>query len=151
MPPGPAVEPYWLQHIRRVVRQFGYALVLRCPRCGQAPVLSGWFSVRPSCTACHFRFDRGESGYFMGAGCLNLVIAELVFAFGLLVTVVLTWPDPPWNGMLFVGIPLMIAVPMLSFPHSRTLWIAFDLTFRPVERHDAAEPGDGEDSDPRAS
>ena len=78
----------------------------------------------------------------MGAGCLNLIVAELVFAFGLLATVLLTWPNPPWNAMMFAGIPLMVVVPMLFFPLSRTLWIAFDLTFRPVEPHDEAAPED---------
>ena len=99
-------------------------------------MLRGWFSVRPYCPECRFRFDRGEPGYFVGAGCLNLVVAELVFAFGLLAVLVLTWPAPPWNAMLFVGIPLMVVTPILFFPLSRTLWIAFDLTFRPVERRD---------------
>lgn len=72
----------------------------------------------------------------MGAGCLNLVVAELVFAFGLVAVIALTWPDPPWNAMLFVGIPVMVVTPILFFPFSRTLWIAFDLTFRPHERRD---------------
>jgi len=127
-------------HFSRIIRGFGYALVLRCPRCGQAPALSGWFTVRPSCPACHFRFDRGDEGYFMGAGCLNLVVAELLIAFGLLATMVLTWPNPPWNGMLVVGIPLVILFPILFFPLSRTIWIAFDLAFRPFEVHDDELP-----------
>jgi uncharacterized protein (DUF983 family) len=98
--------------------------------------MTGWFSVRTQCPACGFRFDRGEPGYFVGAGCLNLVVAELVFAGGLLVVVILTWPAPPWDAMLYAGIPLMILTPLIFFPLSRTLWIAFDLTFRPAERLD---------------
>ena len=125
----------------RIIRLFGRALLLRCPRCGRAPALQGWFSVRPSCPECHFRLDRGESGYFIGAGCLNLVVAELVFAFGLLAVLLLTWPNPPWNAMLWVGIPLMVITPIVFFPLSRTLWIAFDLAFRPSERRDEWPPG----------
>jgi uncharacterized protein (DUF983 family) len=99
-------------------------------------VLAGWFEVHPRCTACGLRFDRGEPGYFVGAGCLNLIVAELVFALGLLAALVFTWPNPPWNTMLYAGIPVMALMPILFFPFSRTIWIAFDLTFRPAEPHD---------------
>src|SRR5262245_21903267 len=145
----------WYRYLLGIARRFAYALLLRCPRCGRAPALSGWFTVRRSCPSCHFRFDRGMDGYFLGAGCLNLVVAELVFAGGLLATLVWTWPDPPWNGMIFVGIPAMIIVPVLFFPHSRTIWIAFDLAFHPVEMHDNEPPQanaggpDGGDASPR--
>ena len=101
--------------------------------------MDGWFAVRSFCPACRLRFDRGDPGYFSGAGCLNLVVAELVFGFGLLTAVVLTWPATPWNGLLIAGIPLMALVPILFFPFSRTLWIAFDLAFRPSERDDEWE------------
>jgi uncharacterized protein (DUF983 family) len=128
-------------HILRGARLFGRAILLRCPRCGRAQVLDGWFGVRPHCTACGLRFDRGEPGYFVGAGCLNLVVAELVFAVGLLAALVLAWPNPPWNAMLYAGIPLMVLMPIIFFPFSRTIWIAFDLTFRPAERGDDMPPG----------
>ncbi len=104
--------------------------------------MSGWFSVRPSCPVCHFRFDRSEEGYFVGAGCLNLVVAELVIAVALLGVLALTWPNPPWNAMLYAGIALVVLVPILFFPLSRTLWIALDLTFRSAERGDDTRPQD---------
>ncbi len=103
-------------------------------------MLEGWFGVRPLCTACGLRLDRGEPGYFIGAGCLNLIVAELVFAGGLLAALVFTWPDPPWNLMLYAGIPLIALMPILFFPFSRSIWIAFDLTFRPAERRDETPP-----------
>ena len=108
-------------------------------------MIEGWFGVRALCPACGLRLDRGEPGYFIGAGCLNLIVAELVFALGLLATLVFTWPAPPWNAMLYAGIPLMVLMPILFFPFSRTIWIAFDLTFRPAERRDGT-PSDGEGS-----
>ena len=128
-------------NVVRIVLLFGRALLLRCPRCGRAPALQSWFAVRPFCPECRFRLDRGEPGYFMGAGCLNLVVAELVFAFGLLGVLLVTWPNPPWNAMLWGGIPLMLITPIAFFPLSRTLWIALDLVFRPVEPHDEGAPG----------
>ena len=59
-----------------------------------------------------------------------------MFAFGLLAVLLLTWPNPPWNAMQWVGVPLMVITPIVFFPLSRTLWIAFDLAFRPSERRD---------------
>lgn len=123
-------------HAGRVVRLFARALAPCCPRCGRAPALDGWFTVRAHCPECRLRFDRGERGYFIGAGCLNLVATELLFAVGLLAAIGLTWPHPPWNAMILVGVPLMVVTPIVFFPFSRTLWIAFDLTFRPRERRD---------------
>ena len=134
---------------RRILGLFARAILLRCPRCGAAPVLNGWFTVRPDCRACHLRFDRGEPGYFMGAGCLNLVVAELVFAVGLLAVLVATWPTPPWNAMLYSGVPLMVVFPILFFPWSRTLWLAFDFTFRPAEPRDDLAQG-SDDAAPRS-
>ena len=57
----------------------------------------------------------------MGAGCLNLVVAELVFAAGLLLLVLLTWPEPPWDTMLYAGILVMIVTPILFFTPSTTI------------------------------
>lgn len=43
----------------------------------------------------------------------------------------LTWPRPPWDAMFWGGIALMILLPILFFPLSKTLWLAFDFMFRP--------------------
>lgn len=123
-------------HVVRVARLLGRALRLRCPRCGGAPVMQGWFRVRPYCMACRFRFDRGEPGYFQGAGCLNLVVAELLFAVGLVSAVAVTWPATPWTALTIVGALVVALMPILFFPWSRTLWIALDLALRPAEAHD---------------
>ena len=128
-------------HLLRAARHLGRAVRLRCPSCGRGKVLDGWFGVRSRCAACGFRFDRGESGYFTGAMLFNLIAAELVFAGGLLGVLLLTWPDPPWDAMRYAAVPLMVAMPLLFFPFSRTLWIACDLMFRPPEPRDLAPPG----------
>ena len=61
----------------------------------------------------------------------NIIAAELLWAaifLGLLVT---TWPAPPWDALLYGGIAMMVIAPFLFFPFSKTLFLAFDLTFRP--------------------
>ena len=122
--------------MRRITRLVGRALRLRCPRCGQAPALAGWFRVRPHCPACGYRFDRGEPGYFVGAGCINVVAAVLGFNVAILGMIALTLPRPPWTALQYLAVLLVIALPLVFFPFSRTLWMAFDLAFRPSERND---------------
>jgi hypothetical protein len=71
---------------------------------------------------------------------LNLIAAELVFAAALVAVLLVTWPAPPWDAMLYAGIPLMALMPIVFFPFSRTLWIACDLAIRPSEPHDTVPP-----------
>lgn len=122
----------------RAARLLARAVLLRCPRCGGARVLRSWFDVRERCPVCGLYFERGEPGYYLGAVLFNLIAAELVFVLGLVAVVLLTWPHPPWDGIFWGGIALMILLPVLFFPFSKTLWLAFDLIFRP------SVPGDTE-------
>jgi len=46
---------------------------------------------------------------------------------------VATWPSPPWSLLLYGGIALTIIAPFLFFPFSKTVFLAFDLVFRPAE------------------
>jgi hypothetical protein len=55
-----------------------------------------------------------------------------VFAATLLDVLLLTWPDPPWDLLLYGGMVLMVVAPFLFFPFSKTLFLAFDLTLRPT-------------------
>ena len=126
----------------RLVRLLARALRLRCPACGRAGVLATWFALRARCPACGFRFDRGEEGYFLGSLLFNLIAAEAVFAVGLVLTIAWTWPAPPWEAMRWGGIALMILLPIAFLPFSRTLWLAFDLAFRPSIPGDFDLPGD---------
>ncbi len=78
--------------------------------------------------------ERGEQGYQVGSYMFNIVAAELVFAATFLGVVLLTWPDPPWDALLYGGMVLMLIMPFLFFPFSKTLFLAFDLLFRPPSR-----------------
>lgn len=122
----------------RAARLLARALSLRCPRCGRAGVLRSWFDLRERCPVCGLRFERGEEGYFLGAVLFNVIAAELSFVVGIVAVILLTWPHPPWNVMFWGGIGLMILLPILFFPFSKTVWLAFDLIFRP------SVPGDQE-------
>jgi hypothetical protein len=47
---------------------------------------------------------------------------------------VMTWPSPPWRLLQYGGVPLMIVAPFVFYPFSKTLFLAFDLAFRPPTR-----------------
>lgn len=63
----------------------------------------------------------------------NIIAAELAFAAVFIAVMVATWPSPPWDLLLYGGIVLTILAPFLFFPFSKTIFLAFDLVFRPAE------------------
>jgi O-antigen ligase len=82
--------------------------------------------------------ERGEaSDFWIGAYVFNLTIGELL-AIGIpILWVISTWPDPPWGGVEALAAVLCVVLPIVFFPFSRTLWLAWDLSFRPSEPGDA--------------
>lgn len=116
----------------RILRLFWRAMRLRCPNCGGGPLFESWFKPRPRCPVCALRLERGEEGYQVGSYMFNLIAAELIFAALFLAVVAATWPDPPWPALQIGGMILMVAAPFIFFPFSKTLFLAFDLLFRPA-------------------
>ena len=90
-----------------------------------------WVVQRPRCEHCNLEFTRGEQDYFIGAYTINLIISELVVVGGMLIGMWLTWPDVPWTTMKYVLLPLVILFPLLTYPFSKSLWLATDLIYRP--------------------
>lgn len=123
----------------------GRALVLRCPRCGGRGIRRSWFKFQHACPTCDLVLERGESeDYWLGAYMFNLVAAEFVSVGIAVVIIVALWPVVPWNFVWALAVVLAIAMPILFFPFSRDLWLAFDLMFRPTDpdrvRHQEAPP-----------
>lgn len=109
------------------------ALRLRCPRCGDAEAMAHWFRVRERCAACDLDLDRNESGYQVGSYLVAMIVIELLFV-GLLVAILAaTWPSPPWDALSIGGPLLMLLGPLVLFPFTKTVYLAFDLTLRPDE------------------
>lgn len=113
---------------------FGRALRLRCPACAGRPLFVSRFRLRESCPGCGLLLARKEEGYYVGAMALNLVVSEGLFILLLAGVAFATWPRVPWDAILYGGVVLMVLAPIAFFPYSRTLWLAFDLLFRPVTR-----------------
>jgi len=113
------------------------AIRLRCPSCGRGRVMASWFRICERCPACGLRYERDEENeYWLGAYTLNFIVTEVVFAAGLLLVLVLTWPDPPWTAILWGGGAQMF------YPFGKALWLAIDLMFRPPTPEDFASSSD---------
>lgn len=116
------------------------ALRLRCPHCGGGPVFVTWFRMVPACPSCGLTFERGERGYWLGAYFVGLVAIDVVFSVWWLVVIALTWPAIPWRFLQLSTIGLLLVTPVAFYPYSHTLFLAFDLTWHPVEEDDFAAP-----------
>jgi uncharacterized protein (DUF983 family) len=112
-------------------------LGLRCPRCGGRGIFRTWFHLRAECPTCGLALERGErEDHWFGAVAVNLVAAELLGVGAIVVWIVATWPDVPWTALQYGGPLIMIALPILFYPFSRALWLAWDLYFRPAASGD---------------
>jgi uncharacterized protein (DUF983 family) len=115
--------------------KIGRALGLRCPRCGSRGIVRTWFTMQERCPNCGLTLARGEtSDYWLGAYAINLVVAESLAAFIAFGVLWATWPD--YMAAQVTGMVLAVALPEAFYPFSRTLWLAWDLSFRPREEGD---------------
>jgi hypothetical protein len=93
--------------------------------------------MQERCPTCGLALERGErSDFWLGAYVFNLVFGELL-AIGIpIIWMIASAPNQPWTRIEILAVILCVTLPCLFFPFSRTLWLAWDLSFRP------AEPGD---------
>jgi Na+(H+)/acetate symporter ActP len=88
--------------------------------------------MREHCSRCGFRFER-ESGYWVGAVIINttIVFATFLVVFGGMVLI--TYPDVPWALVLIVAAAANIAIPIVFYPISKSLWLGMELSWHPLE------------------
>jgi uncharacterized protein (DUF983 family) len=106
-------------------RMLWWGFTKRCPRCGQGHLFRRWFEIVPDCPRCRLHFER-EAGYWIGAMAINIGVVIGLFAIGLVVALALTIPDVPVGLLLAIFVPLMIVLPVVFYPFSKTVWMAFD-------------------------
>ena len=121
--------------MRRAAILFSRALRLRCPACADGPLFVSWFRLRSACPGCGLSLER-DDGYFTGSVGLNLIVSELLWVASFVGILIATWPSPPWDLLQWGSPVLMILFPIAFFPLSKTLWLALDLLFRPIERQE---------------
>jgi len=107
----------------RVLRALSRAIRLRCPRCGETPLFTGWFRMAESCALCGLRFERAQ-GYFVGAIYINYGVTTLIAVGGFFLL---------WAGLglstraqLLVLVPIVVLFPLWFFRYSRSFWLALE-------------------------
>ena len=109
-------------------RMMWWGATRRCARCGGGHLFRRFFTMVDDCPRCGLHFER-EPGYWAGALAINIGIAGAVFVAVLVTALVLTVPNVPVAPLLAILVPLMIVVPTLAYPFSKTIWIAVDRAF----------------------
>ncbi|HSJ82614.1 MAG TPA: DUF983 domain-containing protein [Acidimicrobiia bacterium] len=119
------------------VTMVGRASRRRCPRCG-AKAFDSYFQLLEHCDRCGLRFER-EPGYWVGALIINTTVVFGAFLLVFIGGMALTWPDVPWVNLGALTIATMAILPVVFYPISRTLWMALELSWHPLEDHEIAE------------
>lgn len=124
----------------RASKLVGRGLMRRCPVCGSGHLFRLWFAMRTACPGCGLVFRRAP-GQWLGSWFLNIVLVQVVLVVGISGLVAATWPAR--LSWLAIGAVVVVAImiPLLTFPFSRTLWMAIDLIMRPLEFDDGVAPG----------
>jgi uncharacterized protein (DUF983 family) len=100
----------------------------RCARCGGSKLFHHWFTMVPDCPRCGLHFER-EEGYWVGAVAINTIIIGALFLIVFVVAMILTVPDIPWVQVLMIVIPVVGLGPLVTYPFSKTFWVALDMAF----------------------
>ena len=105
-------------------------LTKRCPRCGGGGLFSRWLQMAPKCPRCGLIFER-EEGAFLGSLAINYSITGLALIAYLIVSLVVTLPDPPIAALTAGAVGIAILLPLLIYPFAKTTWAAIDLLLQP--------------------
>jgi uncharacterized protein (DUF983 family) len=145
LPPGPrpiapprlaerkSDTPLRLPGLRDLIRVLHLTLRLRCPNCARGAVLTKWGGVRHRCGTCGFRFERTDEHYFAGAIFFGLFLGELLVVLSLLTVILATWPEVPWDGILYgTTIGVVLVIPVL-LPVAKVVWLSIDVVVRPIQ------------------
>jgi uncharacterized protein (DUF983 family) len=92
-----------------------------------------WLKPRPACADCGQTLERAEDGegHYLGAMVLNFAVTASLLAWLVSAVILLTWPSPPWNLIVYGGIALAVIAPLAFFPVAKLVWLAIDLYIQP--------------------
>lgn len=75
----------------------------------------------------------------MGALIINTTVVFGAFLVVFVGGMALTWPDVPWGVLLALTLAAMAILPILFYPLSKTLWMALELSWHPLEQDEITE------------
>ncbi len=125
----PSKDPSFGRMMRR-------AAVVHCPWCGaRRTFIRRWLGKYERCRTCGIRWRR-EEGFELSAVAINTTLTFLALAIGMTIGFVMTSPDIPVASMVLSLIGVAVFMPIVIYPLTYTMWLAFDLA---VHRPEAAE------------
>jgi uncharacterized protein (DUF983 family) len=107
----------------RLVQALRRAVGLRCPRCGRAPLFTGFFRMAGRCPACGLFFER-ETGYFVGAMYINYGLTVGLALVGYFLLDAWLAPSAGWQATVWGTFAALF--PLWSFRYSKAFWLALD-------------------------
>ena len=120
-------------------RALANGLHKRCPLCGERDIFASYFTIRERCGSCDLKFAR-EDGYWLGAMIVAMALVVLAFAAVFLGGLALTWPDPPWTGLLIATVAVNLILPILAYPWCMTVWMGLHHAVVTSDRDEGAQP-----------
>jgi hypothetical protein len=78
------------------------------------------------------RFER-EEGYWVGALIINTTVTFALFLVLFVGGMVAFWPEVPWGALMAITIGANAIVPVVFYPFSKTIWMALELSWHPLE------------------
>ena len=115
------------------------ALVLHCPWCGaRRTFIRRWLGKYERCRSCGIHWRR-EEGFELGAVTVNIVLTFIVLTAAMTVGFVTTSPDIPVVPMVLALVGVAVLMPIVIYPFTFTIWLAFDLAVRRPELRELAE------------
>ncbi len=124
----------------RLGTALGRALRRRCPACGHGPIFLGWARMLPNCVSCGLALQRGETGYWIGAALVDLLVTLLLFHVNLALG--LFWTPASAAGLFFQrwAVFAVFVLPLMLWPYAKVAFLAVDLRLRPRRTEDYAAP-----------
>ncbi|HAP74828.1 MAG TPA: hypothetical protein DCR14_01955 [Acidimicrobiaceae bacterium] len=118
---------------------FRRAVVLKCPHCGgRKTFIKHWLARHDRCRTCGIRWHR-EHGFELGPTALNVVMTFFTLGVGMVVAFVATAPDFKVVPLTLGVVGGAVLVPLILYPFTYTLWLAFDLATHKPDAHELAE------------
>jgi uncharacterized protein (DUF983 family) len=112
-------------------------LKLRCPACGQTALYESAFKMRERCQACGLVYGR-EPGYFVGAIYINVMATEALILLVYLISLVTGSLSD--NATYVLLIAMAVALPLIFFRFSRSLWLSIDHIISPRRDSSNSQP-----------
>jgi uncharacterized protein (DUF983 family) len=115
--------------------QWRHLLRMRCPYCGETPLMAHWFQFQHGCQCCDYRYER-EIGYFTGASWM--VMFPIVALVGFAMAAALLIFVPHLDALVVAAIcsVAMVGVGVLIMPLSMALWLYGDHAIHPLNPDD---------------